>query len=88
MPLMRSTDWASLVGARVEIRNGARTVRVGTVDDATPDSSVLWLGSDGAQPRALYEAAAGYEAWAESKELDGVDRYRFTADRLCRPTDG
>ena len=88
MPLMRSTDWPSLIGASVEIRKNTRTVRVGVVDEAMPDSSVLWLGSHGAQPRALYEAAAGYEAWTEPRQLDGVERYRFTADRLGSPLDG
>ncbi|MGN6405006.1 hypothetical protein [Sinomonas sp.] len=88
MPLMRSADWPSLIGASVEIRKNTRTVRVGVVDEAMTDSSVLWLGSDGAQPRASYETAPGYEAWTELKELDRVDRYRFTADRLSRPLDG
>lgn len=82
MALHPCTGWFALVGARVEIRNGGRTVRAGTVEDAMPDSSVLWLAADGNQPRALYEAAEGYEAWTEPNESEGPDRYRYTADRL------
>lgn len=65
MALNACDDWTLLLGAKVEVRRGKRTVRVGFVDDVMPDSSAIWIAFDGVQPRALYDAGSGYEVWVE-----------------------
>ncbi|MDI2019761.1 Pyridoxal 5'-phosphate synthase subunit PdxS [Paenarthrobacter nicotinovorans] len=57
--------WSRLRGAEVEVRFSGKKVRGGFVDMVMPDDSALWLGADGADGRALFEAAAGYEVWVE-----------------------
>jgi hypothetical protein len=74
--------WSQLVGTTIEIRRHGRTIRIGTVEDAMPDSSALWLASDGVQPRTMYEAGQHYEAWVEPQEMTGTNSYRMTSSRL------
>lgn len=47
-----------------------------------PESSALWLASEGVHPRTMYEAALLYEAWVEPQELTGTSCYRMTSSSL------
>lgn len=58
-----SEDWQLLIGCRVELRRGGQVVRTGEVEDATPDSSVLWLRFDGHHGRQLVAKADGYDVF-------------------------
>ena len=82
MTLHKYPNWNRLIGATVEIRHHNHTIRTGTVDDAMPDSSALWLASDGVQPRTMYEAALKYEAWIEPRQLTGTNCYRMASSLL------
>lgn len=74
--------WNLLIGASVEIRQHGQIIRTGTVEEAMPDSSALWLASNGVHPRTMYEAALKYEAWVEPQELTGTSGYRMTSSML------
>ncbi|OFI39523.1 hypothetical protein BIU82_00110 [Arthrobacter sp. SW1] len=63
MDLRRITDWTTLTGAIIEIRQQGRTLACGTVDAVTFDGAVLWLQVPGVG-RKLYEKAGFHEAWA------------------------
>ena len=65
--------WSQLVGCRVEIRRNRRPVRTGIVDDAMPDSSMLWLAADQNEDRALFDAAEGYEVWSVPLDLPDAE---------------
>lgn len=78
----RMKEWSLLVGAPVEIRMWGTLIRAGTVEDAMPDSSLLWIAADGVQGRALFSAADNYEVWVEPRLLDGDMRYRMTNSQL------
>lgn len=67
MLMYRCKEWSRLPGARVEVRRGGRTMRVGMVEDAMADDSAVWLAADGVEGRTLIEAAAYYEIWIEPK---------------------
>lgn len=54
-------DWAHLVGGTVEVTLDGNLVRVGKVEQATPDSSTLWVEADAVNPRALFCKAWGYK---------------------------
>ncbi|QCO99873.1 hypothetical protein FCN77_21870 [Arthrobacter sp. 24S4-2] len=54
-------DWQHLIGSWVELRRGGKVIRTGEVEDATPDSSVLWLKFDGINGRQLVARSDGYE---------------------------
>jgi hypothetical protein len=71
-----------LLGATVEFRQHGQIIRTGTVEAAMPDSSALWLASDGVDPRTMYEGAEKYEAWVEPRELTGTGCYRMTTSLL------
>lgn len=60
-------------------------VRTGIVDDAMPDSSVLWLAAEGIHARSMYVAAENHTAWVEPQELTGENTYRMTSARLYGP---
>ncbi|MDQ0691260.1 hypothetical protein [Arthrobacter sp. W4I7] len=75
-------EWSRLIGAPVEIRINGTTVRSGTVEEAMPDSSLLWIASDGAHERELYSSAENYEVWIEPKLLDAGMRYRMANSQL------
>lgn len=75
-------SWSDLIGAVVEIRLRGEPVDTGEVEEATADSSILWISANGVRPRTLYDAASGYEVWVEPRELDGNARFRMTASSL------
>jgi hypothetical protein len=54
-------DWTLLVGRTVELRRGGQHVRTAEVEDATWDSSVMWLRFDGNHGRQLISKTEGYE---------------------------
>lgn len=82
MTLRQYPNWNGLIGALIEIRQHNRPIRTGIVDDAMPDSSVLWLAADGLEQRTMYEAALKYEAWVEPRQLAGTNCYRMTSAML------
>lgn len=82
MTARKYPSWNRLIGAAVEIRQHGQTIRTGTVEEAMPDSSALWLASDGVHPRTMYETALKYEAWVEPQELTGTIVYRMTSYML------
>lgn len=53
-------DWTRLAGAVVEIRLKERLVRIGRVEQVTPDSSMLWIEADAVEPRILFDKNLGY----------------------------
>ncbi|WP_120519826.1 hypothetical protein [Arthrobacter celericrescens] len=63
MDRRRITDWTTLLGAQVEIRQQGDAVCSGHVDAVTDDGSILWLQIPGLG-RKLYEKSEFYEAWA------------------------
>jgi len=82
MVLQNYPDWQRLVGAVVQIRRENQVIRTGVVEDATPDSSLLWLAADGVHQRTMYAAAENYKAWVEPQQLAGHAAYRMTYHRL------
>lgn len=58
-------EWRWLVGLTVELRQGGRRVRVGTVQHAMTDNSALWLAAEGVEKRMLVSPGEGYEIWLE-----------------------
>ncbi|MFF1381954.1 hypothetical protein ACFVWT_00155 [Arthrobacter sp. NPDC058288] len=56
-----TSTWQELIGSRVELRLDGRLVRTGEVEDATQDSSVMWLRFDGNHGRQLVSRTDGYE---------------------------
>lgn len=74
-------DWSRLIGTPVEIRKNRRLVRVGIVDAAMPDSSVLWLAADSTEGRTLYAADDGYQAWVRPRQLGGRLCFKMAALR-------
>lgn len=66
--LVKHINWCDLVGALVDIRRHGARVASGKVADARGDSSVLWLERDGMRERTMFEAALGFEVWAETLE--------------------
>ena len=58
-------DWQRVIGLPVEIRKDGETVTTGVVDEAMPDSSIVWLAPHGARHRTLYEAEQQYEVWVD-----------------------
>lgn len=73
------SDWCTLDGANVEIRQQGTVVCSGTVDGVTDDGSILWVLSpiDG---RRLFEKAAYYQAWAVEERLG----FHYKVN-LCEP---
>jgi hypothetical protein len=82
MTRYRHHEWARLIGAPVEIRKDGEVIRAGVVDDAMPDSSMVWIASDQQAPRTLFEASRGFQVWVEPKLLQGVITYRMTTQAL------
>lgn len=75
-------EWNQLIGALVEIRQGGETIRTGFVDDAMPDSSVLWIAADSTGTRQMFECCQGHEVWVAPQELAGELNYRMTTQQL------
>lgn len=67
MTLRKYTDWTELIGATIEIRRHGQFIRTGTVQDAMPDSSALWIAANGVQGRAIFDTSSSYEAWQSPK---------------------
>jgi hypothetical protein len=82
MALQNYPHWRWLIGALVEIRRYDQAVRTGFVEDAMPDSSVLWIAADGVHPRNMYDAAENYTAWVEPQQLTDAAAYRMTSAQL------
>lgn len=82
MTKYRHDEWHLLVGAMVEIHKNGDLIRSGRVDDAMPDSSLIWLAADGPETRALFDAAEGVEVWVERRQLNGKMSYRMTSSAL------
>lgn len=76
MDLRHVTDWTTLVGASIELRQQGHPVCNGHVDAVTNDGSILWLQAP-ARGRKLYEKAEFYEAWA-AEDRTGF-HYRVSA---------
>lgn len=72
-------DWHRLIGVPVEVRKDFLIVRTGVVDEAMPDSSMLWLAADGTHGRALFAAADGYQVWIRPQELEGKLCFKMAA---------
>lgn len=60
------TDWCSVKGQSVEVRQLGEYVRSGTVEAVTEDNSILWIAFDGAHRRIMYERAEGHTLWTPS----------------------
>ncbi len=82
MALQNYPHWRRLIGALVEIRRYDQAVRTGFVEDAMPDSSLLWIAADGVHPRNMYEAAENYKARVEPQQLTDEAAYRMTSAQL------
>jgi hypothetical protein len=59
------SEWLALVGEVVEIRLHNALVRRGTVDSVTPDGQILWVATEGADARSMFERSRGYSVWME-----------------------
>lgn len=53
MDLHLQPDWQRTLGQHVEIWNGGKFIRKGTVDAVMPDDSLLWISVDGASLRQM-----------------------------------
>ncbi|MDQ0923403.1 hypothetical protein QF038_001911 [Pseudarthrobacter sp. W1I19] len=69
MKSYRCDVWSRVVGADVEIHKNGQVVRAGIVETVMPDDTILWMATDHNGNRALFEAAEGYEVWADPHDL-------------------
>ncbi|TAP38804.1 hypothetical protein [Arthrobacter sp. S39] len=69
LQFIRHDDWAAVIGGPVQIRRHGLMVQSGIVEDATVDSSILWLRSSGVQPRRAFVRREGYEVWISPRDL-------------------
>jgi hypothetical protein len=76
--------WSLLINALVEIRHDGQVIRTGFVEDAMPDSSVLWIAADANGPRQMFEASQGHQVWVTPQELPDGLRYRMTTNQIFR----
>ncbi|MFF2296133.1 hypothetical protein [Arthrobacter sp. NPDC058127] len=53
--------WPPLVGHTIELFRDGTRVRIAEVEDATADSSVMWLRFDGIHGRQLITRGDGYD---------------------------
>ena len=64
--------WQPLIGQLVIVKLHDEEIRRGVVDAVTDDDQILWLDSDGAEPRRLFHRADGFNVWIDYKwETDG-----------------
>lgn len=82
MTKYRHHEWARLIGVPVEIQRHGEVIRAGVVDNAMPDSSIIWIGSDEQSTRTLYDVSEGFQVWVDPKQLKGARTYRMTAKAL------
>lgn len=64
----RVDDWFRLPTATVEIRRNGTYVRTARVEEATPDSRMLWLSPEGVDSRILIDKLDGYEVWIDPEQ--------------------
>ena len=57
----KNVAWTLLVGRTIELRQAGKLVRTAEVEDATADSTVMWLRFDANQHRQLITHRDGYE---------------------------
>ncbi|MGM0930496.1 MAG: hypothetical protein ACQEXN_12415 [Actinomycetota bacterium] len=82
--LSKHGAWSLLINALVEIRHDGQVIRTGVVEDAMPDSSVLWIAADADGPRQMFEASQGHQVWVTPQELPDGLRYRMTKNQIFR----
>jgi hypothetical protein len=70
-------DWASLRGHVVCIRRKGRLIRVGEVETVAPQGHILWLKSQGVEPRTLYQKSEGYTVWSLPADLQDDQDIHF-----------
>ncbi|AOY74294.1 hypothetical protein PVT25_05950 [Paenarthrobacter ureafaciens] len=59
--------WQPLIGQLVIVKLQDEEIRRGVVDAVTDDDQILWLDSDGAEPRRLFHRADGFNVWIDYK---------------------
>lgn len=62
-------DWNQLLGFHVDVHHDGRIARTGTVIEASPDSSAVWLAADGVWARTLIHRAEAYKIWIDEEHL-------------------
>ena len=72
----RVEDWFRLPTATVEIRRNGTHVRTARVEEATPDSRMLWLSPEGVDSRILIDKLDGYEVWIDPDQLYYIQQHR------------
>lgn len=75
--------WSLLINAFVEIRQNGKIIRTGIVEDAMPDSSIVWVAGDGIRSRQMFEVSQGHQVWVAPQELSGDLNYRMTTKQAC-----
>jgi hypothetical protein len=60
----------------VEIRRNGTYVRTARIEDATPDSRMLWLAPEGVDSRILIDKLDGYEVWIDAEQLYYIQQHR------------
>ena len=70
-------DWFHLpTTATVEIRRNGTYVRTARIEEATPDSRMLWLSPEGVDSRILIDKLDGYEVWIDPEQLYYIQQHR------------
>ncbi|AOY71059.1 hypothetical protein IG195_15870 [Arthrobacter sp. TES] len=59
--------WQPLIGQLVIVKLQDEEIRRGVVDAVTDDDQILWLDTDGAEPRRLFHRAEGFKVWIDYK---------------------
>ena len=73
----RLDDWFHLpTTATVEIRRNGTYVRTARIEEATPDSRMLWLSPEGVDSRILIDKLDGYEVWIDAEQLYYIQQHR------------
>ncbi|MBT2250280.1 hypothetical protein JHV56_16395 [Arthrobacter sp. BHU FT2] len=75
-------EWSLLINAFVEIRLHGQTIRTGFIEDAMPDSSVVWIAADQHGPRQMFESCEGHQIWVTPQPLSGDLSYRMTTRQM------
>jgi hypothetical protein len=63
--LSLQNKWHLVVGKHVQVKLKDRIIRAGLAEEVTADDGILWIASDGAECRALFERARDYSVWAQ-----------------------
>jgi hypothetical protein len=67
-------DWLPVIGEVVEVRLHNQLVRKGRIDCVTSDGQILWMATDGADARSMFERSRGYSVWIEYRWETGPAR--------------